>query len=530
MSDKLTISKIAQLRILLPLRLSHTIATRQIAVPCRNGNSCIYLRHNRCWFQHGSHELCHEAPARDTHRTSVKYYDYRIATVCAAPELKYHATSILHDNQHSFIAASYEAEQPSSSDDEDIPDLQDSSSDEGASAHVHPRDSSQRVRAKVYDWQVTSVSASLKQPHENENPGNPSNNAEYTTKFCHERNDCTSFYRWGHRERLPVCWTAAVQTNLPSNTIFNVIDLTDHRREEAAAMVAATTLRCLQRALAIFMLVLITFQVFHRNSLFSVVWHTQEEFTQTSIEQEDKMVQTDDHEVKLRAAVRRSFISTALKSIVDLCNHEGYAQLMLMTHLEWIHRRGIMTLELAHRTERLARGTHRLSRHFFHFLCLDSLAPMQTLLVEQEQLFRRQAQMRQDRARQNMSVGFSLKPTPPGLDKQWLVQAFKHNQRPASPNERTHSKKNLLMQTDSLEAEEILRTILINNGDMLFAYISNSPDRIRCCSQQMAAAVQLMHYHALKFALFEKTIELATASAAHRGAEPDKPNVQCSIS
>ena len=382
-----------------------------------------------------------------------------------------------------------------------------------------------------------------------------------------------------------------------SNTIFNVIDLTDHRRGEAATMVAATTLRCLQRALAIFVLLLITFQVFHRNSLFSVVWHTQEEFTQTSIEQDDKMMHTDDHEVKLRAAVRRSISSTALKSIVDLCNHEGYARPKLMTHLEWIRRLGIMTLELAHRTERLARGTHRVSRHFFRFLCLDSLAPMQTLLVEQEQLFRRQAQMRQDRARQNMSVGLSLKSTPPELDKQWLVQLCKHNQRtspifnllwgnhcdgqslrrdparheaihllhflqehgdlrepavlrydtpwtsgtwtsaepglcqrPASPSESTHSKMNLLMQTDILEAEEILRTILINNSDMIFAYISNSPDRIRCRSQQTAAAVQLMHYHALKLALFEKTIELATASTAHRGAEPDKPNVQCSIS
>ena len=133
-----------------------------------------------------------------------------------------------------------------------------------------------------------------------------------------------------------MCWNTASQTDLPSNTIFNVIYLTDRRKEEAATLVAATTFRCLQRALAIFMLLLITFQVFHRNSRFSVVWHTQEEFTQTVIEQDDKMVQADNHELKLRAAVRRSFISNALRSIVELCNHEGIARLQLMTHLEWI--------------------------------------------------------------------------------------------------------------------------------------------------------------------------------------------------
>ena len=516
--------------------------------------------------------------------------------------LQYNATAILHDNQHAFIATSYESKQLSSVDDDEIPELQDSSSDEESSAQLHTSDYTERIRAKVYDCQVTSVSALFHHAQHYEKPknlshnacekhGTLSNDAELATDQSHERINYWSFHRWSHRAGFPVCWNTASQTELPSNTIFNVIDLTDHRREEAATLVAATTFRCLQRALAIFMLLLITFQVFHRNSLFSVVWHTQEEFTQTVIEQDDKMVQTDDHELKLRAAVRRSFISNALRSIVELCNHEGIARLKLMTHLEWIHRLGITTLEVLLPIERLARGTLRVSRHFHHILCLDSLAPMPTLLLEQEKLLRRQTQLRQDRARQNMSLGLSPKPTPSELDKQWLIQAFKHNQRtslifnmlwgqycdgqsqrrdpahheavhllqflrehgdlpepavlrydtpwtciiwtspeseqrqpPDSP-EKTHSKIQELMQADIIEAEDVLRTILITHADMLLAYISHSPDRFVCYSQQMGTGVQLMHFHALKFALFEKTIELAEASAAHRGAEPDKSNV-----
>ena len=166
-------------------------------------------------------------------------------------------------------------------------------------------------------------------------------------------------------------------------------------------------------------------------------------------------------------------------------------------------------------------------------------------------------------ARQNMSLGLSLKPTPSELDKEWLIEAFKHNQRtspifnmlcgqhcdgqsqrrdparqeavhllhlvpehgdlqepavlrydtpwtcitwaspeseqrqrPDSPDV-THSKIQKLMQADIIEAEDFLRTILITHADMRFAYMSHRPDRFACYCQQMAATVQLMHFHAL---------------------------------
>ena len=177
MSDKLTISRIAQLRVLVRSRLPKNSASRQFAAPCRNSPSCMYHRHNRCWFQHGTDATCPEVSAQHTHRTSVKYYDLRTATACAAPVLQYNATAILHDNQHAFIATSCESKQVSSVDDDEIPELQDSSSGEESSAQLHPSDSTQRIRANVYDCQVTSVSTLFNQAQHYENPKHLSHNA-----------------------------------------------------------------------------------------------------------------------------------------------------------------------------------------------------------------------------------------------------------------------------------------------------------------------------------------------------------------